>query len=94
MKNHLKLKWMLIALTLAFFCAMLAWSDNDVPTLTKDELKAMLDDPDVLVIDVRRAGDWKSSEFMIQKAVREDPGNVASLEKKYPKDKTLVLYCA
>ena len=94
MKNHLKLKWMLIALTLAFFCAMPAWSDNDVPTLTKDELKAMLDDPDVLVIDVRRAGDWKSSEFKIKGAVYSDPGNYSAWAKTYPRDKTLVLYCA
>lgn len=64
----------------------------DVPTMTKEELKALLEKGDVIVLDVRSGRDWKSSEFMIQKAVREDPGTVASWAKNYAKEKTLVLY--
>jgi hypothetical protein len=64
----------------------------DVPRLAKEELKAKLEKGDVIILDLRSGRDWKSSEFKIQKAVREDPGKVASWASKYPKEKTLVLY--
>jgi rhodanese-related sulfurtransferase len=66
----------------------------DVPRMTKDELKAMLGNPDLVVIDVRAQRDWKKSDLKIQSAVREDPETVDSWADKYPKDKTIVLYCA
>lgn len=64
----------------------------DVPRMTKEELKALLEKGDVILLDVRSGRDWKSSEFIIPKALREDPGKVASWASKYSKDKTLVLY--
>jgi len=45
------------------------------------------------IIDVRSAHDWVDSDTMIQGAVREDPKQTASWMNKYPKDKTIVLYC-
>ena len=69
-------------------------SAQDVPRITKEELKAMLEDPDLIIIDLRREGHWNSSESMIKGAVREDPGNLKSWADKYEKDKTYVLYCA
>lgn len=66
----------------------------DVPKMTKDELRTLIEKGDVVVLDVRSGRDWKSSEFMIHKAVREDPGQVASWASKYAKDKTIVAYCA
>ncbi len=66
----------------------------EVPRMTKDELRTLIEKGDVVVLDVRSGRDWKSSEFMIQKAVREDPGQVASWASKYAKDKTIVVYCA
>ena len=66
----------------------------DVPRMTKDELKAMLDNPDLVILDVRAQSDWKGDESKIKGAVREDPESVKSWAGKYPKDKTLVLYCA
>ena len=55
-------------------------------------VKDVLEKGDVIVLDVRSGKDWKSSEFKLPKAIREDPGKVASWAKKYPKEKTLVLY--
>jgi rhodanese-related sulfurtransferase len=46
------------------------------------------------VIDVRAAGDWDGSDRKIAGAVREDPAAAGKWEGKYPKGKTLVLYCA
>lgn len=66
---------------------------KDVPRMSKDELRAQLNNPDVVVIDVRSGQDWKSSEFKIKGAKRENPDNV-SWAGKYQKGKTIVLYCA
>ena len=69
--------------------------DSSVPRMTKEELRAMLDDPNLVVIDVRHAQDWKSSSSKIKGAVREDTEKeVKSWAEKYPKDKTYVFYCA
>jgi rhodanese-related sulfurtransferase len=68
---------------------------KDVPRITKEELKSMLGQTEVIIIDVRTGGDWKKSKEKIQGAVREDPGkDVKSWADKYSKDKTLILYCA
>ncbi len=67
---------------------------SDVGLMTKEELKIMLDDPDVVILDVRRGKDWTSSEFKIQGAVYAKPQVFAEKVKTYPKNKTYVLYCA
>jgi hypothetical protein len=67
---------------------------KDVPIMTKEELKAQLDSSDVMILDVRKGKDWKSSEFKIKGANRANPKELDKLAATYPKDKTLVLYCA
>jgi hypothetical protein len=63
--------------------------------VSKEELKGMLGRPDVVVIDVRQPGDLEKSTVKIKGALREDPRqDVKSWADKYPKDKTIVLYCA
>jgi rhodanese-related sulfurtransferase len=74
-------------------CTTLAKS-TDAPRITKEELKAKLDGPDFVIIDVRYGPDWTGSDLKIKAAVREDPETVDSWANKYPKDKTLVFYCA
>ncbi len=67
----------------------------DAPRMTKEELKAMLGKPEVVIIDVRTGNDWKSSKEKIQGAVREDPDKRAkSWAGKYSQDKMIILYCA
>ena len=67
---------------------------KDVPIVTQDELKAMLDKPDILIIDVRHDDQWAGSELKIKGALREGYNDVKSWADKYPKDKLIVLYCA
>jgi Rhodanese-like domain len=67
---------------------------GDVQRMTKNALRGILSNPDVVVLDVRTAGDWDASDLKIRGAIREDPLNVKNWMKKYPKDKTLVFYCA
>ena len=67
----------------------------EVPRVSKEELKSMLGNPEVIIIDVRAAGDWDQGKTKIQGAVREDPDkNAKSWADKYSKDKTVILYCA
>lgn len=81
-----------------FLFVLLASSSSvfagDVKIINKDELKAMLGSPDLVVLDVRTGRDWSSSEFKIKGAVRSTGKDVEEVAAQYSKDKTLVLYCA
>lgn len=66
---------------------------NGVALISADQLKKDLSKPDVIVIDVRVEPEWNASQEKIKGAVRESPGEVADWMGKYPKDKTIVLYC-
>ena len=83
----------LIILLMLVGCATLTKSTNAL-RMTKEELRAMLGSPNLVVIDVRYGKDWTDSDLKIKGAVREDPGAIDSWANKYPKDKTLVFYCA
>lgn len=67
---------------------------GEVPLMTKEELKGKLGASEVVILDVRAGRDWKAEEVKIAGAVREDPREFERWSGKYPKDKTLVLYCA
>ena len=92
------MKWRSFAgvmLILAVFVACsTAATSKSVPRMAKEELKPMLGKPDVLIVDVRADKDWAESDLKIKGAVREDPQTIDSWASKYPKDKTLVFYCA
>ena len=66
-----------------------AGSAEEVPRINKEEVRKMLGNPDVIIVDIRKAADRK-----IKGAVREEPGRLFSQTHKYPKNKTLILYCA
>ncbi len=86
-------------LPVAVLAAVLALSgtgmpaDGDaVPRMTKEELKGLLGNPDVVVLDVRF--DAGLAPKRIAGAVHEDPKNVESWAGKYPRKKRIVLYCS
>ncbi len=83
-------------ITLFLFCiifsAMPALSGS-VPTIDKDELKALLGSDTLVLFDVRTGRDWSSSGEKIKYAIRVDGGDL-SVAKTFPKDNTFVLYCA
>ena len=63
--------------------------------ISKEQLLSMMENPEVVILDVRESGSWKDSRFKIKGAVREDPEkDVQGWFDKYPKDKTLVFYCS
>ena len=83
-----------VSLTLMGLLFQASVAQSAVVKMTKEELRAKLDSPDVVIVDMRLGKDWKASEEKIKGAIRVDPAEVESLASKYPKDKTLVLYCA
>ena len=93
MRKLILLAAMATVFALAAFFATPA-AAQDVKRMTIEELKGMLGNPDLVIVDVRRDGDWKSSNVKIKGAVREDQDKVDAWMNKYPKDKTLVFYCA
>jgi len=93
MRKLILLAAMATVFALAAFFAMPA-AAQDVKRMTIEELKGMLGNPDLVIVDVRRDGDWKSSNVKIKGAVREDQEKVDAWMSKYPKDKSLVFYCA
>jgi hypothetical protein len=86
-----RVKCVLLVLTFVVSCSVVA---KDVPRMTIDELKGLLGRPGVVIIDVRANRDWNASSVKIQGAVREEPDKVDTWMSRYPKDKTLVFYCA
>ncbi len=69
-------------------------SASDVPRVSKEELKAKLGSPNLLLLDVRTKNDWESSGEKITGAVWMDPKNVDSWAGTLPRHKEIVLYCA
>jgi rhodanese-related sulfurtransferase len=62
--------------------------------ITKEELNGLLDDPNVIILDVRTGRDWKSSEFKIKGALRANPSKFDSWIAQHEKEKRYVIYCA
>jgi hypothetical protein len=63
------------------------------PRMTAEQLRGMLNDPEVLVIDVRAPSVYLLSGTRIPGAVRENPYSPESWIDRYDPGKTLVLYC-
>jgi rhodanese-related sulfurtransferase len=90
-------KWSIILVLslLAFSSFALTGSfAAEAPRIEKDDLKYKLGDPDVVIIDVRSYTDWLLGGDKVKGAVRENYRDFDGWQAKYPKDKTLVLYCA
>ncbi len=84
-----------LGLSLAMVCVFaLKAVAAEAPRVTKEEVRGMLGNPEVIMIDVRSGSDWNASRVKIQGAVREDPQIVSQWMDKYPKEKTLIFYCA
>jgi hypothetical protein len=88
--------WLVLLLSLALLMpADTALSaPNDLKNITLDTLKGRLGAPDLLIVDVRQAGDWDRSAKKIPGAVRQDPQKLETWGPNLPRDKKIVLYCA
>jgi hypothetical protein len=84
----------MLGVLLVFVACTNVRSGKDVPRVLKDDLKAALGSPDLVLIDVRAQNDWEKSGEKITGAVRMDPKTVDTWAGTLPKDKEIVLYCA
>lgn len=93
MEKKLLATSMLILLTIGLFTSFAL--SFDVPMMTKDELKARLGNPDMVIFDVRHGYEYFSSDLRIKGATRPlmrehiDPAIFV-----HSKETTFVIYCA
>ena len=83
---------LIIGLSLALFTSLAL--SADVPMITKEQLKSMLGNPDLVILDFRSLSDYMASDLKIKGAVRHSVSSPGDLTSSYPKEKTLVFYCA
>jgi hypothetical protein len=83
-----------IIFLLIFSSTVFSAADNDknVPGISVDQVKQLLNNSDVIIIDVRKYRNWWRSSKKILSAVRENPSKVDQWAQKYPKDKSLIFY--
>jgi len=67
-------------------------NDKNVPAISVHQVKQLLNNSDVIIIDVRKYRNWWRSSKKILSAVREDPSKIDQWAQKYPKDKSLIFY--
>jgi hypothetical protein len=67
---------------------------EEIPRITKEEAKEILDNPHVIFLDLRAGSDWRASDMKIMGAIREDPRNLEGWIANYDRQKTYILYCA
>lgn len=86
----------LVAILLLF--ALAGWSAppssvEQVPRLTKEQVKGMLGKPDVVIVDIRYIKQYEESDKKLPGAVFVQPESFDDFVKKHPKkDATYVLY--
>jgi hypothetical protein len=83
-----------IIFLMIFSSTVFSAADNDknVPGISVDQVKQLLNNSDVIIIDVRKYRNWWRSSKKILSAVRENPSKVDQWALKYPKDKSLIFY--
>ncbi len=92
----MKRRWLMLMTFIVLEIAIitLAVPQAAIKMISIDELKNMLNNPGLTVIDVRYEKDWENSNMKIKGAAREDYMRVETWADKYPKDKLIVVYCA
>ena len=62
--------------------------------ISKEEVKAKLGSPNVILLDVRTGNDWDNSGEKIVGAVRMNPKEVDAWSETLVKGKEIILYCS
>ena len=93
MKHALRISLGLIFMLLFAF-SMPVFGGEEAPRVSTDQLNDMLDNPDLVLLDVRTESDWEKSDKKIVGAVRVDPDDVSSWAGNYSQDQKIILYCA
>lgn len=86
-------KLLLFLVSIICFTALPALA-GDVKLMTAAELKNMFGSKELVILDVRSGRDWSTSELKITGAIRANGDDFDNWANSYPKEKTIVLYCA
>jgi hypothetical protein len=81
-------------LSIGFIGFLSVQAFGEVDKITINQVVVKLDDPQMLILDVRTPKSWQASDNKIKGAVRKNPETFDSWAKDLPKNKDLVLYCA
>ena len=87
-----KILYVIVACVVGLSLAVPVVAGTDALRVNKDTVKSWLDNPKVLIIDVRTGKSWEQSDRKIKGAVRQDPKKVENWATSLPKDKKIVLY--
>jgi rhodanese-related sulfurtransferase len=91
--SHLNRHFMLGLLVSVFAILLsLPTSASEVSIISSIQLKRILDNPEIVIIDVRSSKDWRSSNIKIKGAVRKLPKSFESWAHDFSTDKELILY--
>jgi len=78
----------------ALGCAQVSLQPGGIQRISAERLRDMLGRSDVIVVDVRSPSDWNGSRSKISGAVWENPYHLSAEINRFPRQKTLVFYCA
>jgi len=92
--GYMKRVWSLAFLGVLVVLIACTSMRGEAPRIARNELKAKLGSPDLVLLDVRAKNDWEGSDGKITGAVRMDPQTVNAWAGTLPKDKEIILYCS
>ena len=92
--DHFKVASIIFTLIMVVVLSAVRSAADDVARITKEELKILMSNPDLVILDVRKSSHWDSSDYKITGAMRDNTNDMDSFAKKYMRNKTFVLYCA
>jgi len=85
---------MLIMAMMGMLFASAGWANDVAPRITREEVKELLGNPNILILDARTGSSWSGSDRKIKGAVRVDPHDISSWIKRVPRDKKIIVYCS
>lgn len=89
------MKKILFLVSIFLFVGSLAVSlAAEAPRISKEELKALMESGDAVIMDARSKAGWEFSDYKIKGAIRTPLDTVDEWLDSIPKDKTLVVYCS
>ena len=89
------MKRILLFVSMFVFVGSLAVSlAAEAPRISKEELKALMESGDVVIMDARSKAGWEFSDHKIKGAIRTPLDTIDEWLESIPKDKTLVIYCS
>jgi predicted sulfurtransferase len=86
------IKSIVLSLALVGLIIISVFAAENVPRISKENLKELLGNPDVIILDVRNSENWQESEFKIKGAIRRIPKFFDTWVNEFPRDKRLFLY--